>query len=220
MAKKSFDVKQFLLHKGERVGLGVAVGVAALLLLMGLLGGLSAKSPDKEISAAANGLKAKLINPAPPPDGTFPKYEPKVWVPGVPVAKFEMPPWYDPAVVGDIKKRNPPILPVDFAYVGKTATMAAQMDFVRGLVPVFEFDVKARKIWMLRPDNTAEPKPLTEMLPARMVVVTGTFPLTAQLEVFRRALRLESVDKLFEQAETTPRLRGVHVERLELRPDG
>src|SRR5947209_2346831 len=56
MAKMKFDVKQFMMQKGERVGLGVALGLMALLVLWGIVGALSARSPAQDIAKAADSL--------------------------------------------------------------------------------------------------------------------------------------------------------------------
>lgn len=56
------------------------------------------------------------------------------------------------------------------------------------------------------------------MFPTRMVVVNASFPYQAQLDAFRRALRLNSVQDLLKEKESIPQFLGVNVQRRELRP--
>jgi hypothetical protein len=67
---KNFDYRQFLIQKGERVALGVAVGLMTLMILVsGLttaLGGHSASSNTREIKELAEQAASKLKNTAPP----------------------------------------------------------------------------------------------------------------------------------------------------------
>ena len=51
MAKMNFDFKQFLLQKGERVGLYVAAGLAVLLIALGVI---LLAGRDGSLSAGAN----------------------------------------------------------------------------------------------------------------------------------------------------------------------
>lgn len=54
MAMKDFDFKQFMLEKGERVGLGIAGGVALLLVVLCMMSVLRAGSPQKNADDLAN----------------------------------------------------------------------------------------------------------------------------------------------------------------------
>lgn len=70
MAMKDFDFKQFLLQRGELLGLGVAVLLAAVLLLWGSKGFL-AGSPGKtaqEILSKKQQAEQQLDSSTPPPD--------------------------------------------------------------------------------------------------------------------------------------------------------
>jgi hypothetical protein len=48
MALKDFDYKQFLIEKGEKVGLGIALGLLALFLVVSAMGAFSAGSPTEK----------------------------------------------------------------------------------------------------------------------------------------------------------------------------
>jgi hypothetical protein len=67
---KNFDYKRFLIQKGERVALGIAVGLMSIMILVsGLttaLGGHSASSNTREIKELADQAASKLKNSAPP----------------------------------------------------------------------------------------------------------------------------------------------------------
>src|SRR5262245_47687001 len=54
-----------------------------------------------------------------------------------------------------------------------------------------------------------------DILPMRMVVVTGSFPFKDQLEEFRRALRFDSIDDLFRDRNSTPTFLTPEVQRCE-----
>ncbi len=76
MAKQKFDVKKFLLEKGERVGIGMAAGVMVLMLAVGAMAGLNRDSPTKtasDITENANTIESKLRSgPALSPPGLDP----------------------------------------------------------------------------------------------------------------------------------------------------
>src|SRR6516165_537786 len=76
MAKKKidFDFKQFMLQKGERVGLGVAGGLAVVLLIWGVWAGLGKSSPLPVLEKNTKNLNdmVKLSQP----DTTNPKIFP------------------------------------------------------------------------------------------------------------------------------------------------
>src|SRR3984893_2661330 len=70
MKLKDFDYKQFLIQKGERVALGVAVGLMAMMILVSglttVLGGSSAGSNTRLIKDLADQAANTLKNSAPP----------------------------------------------------------------------------------------------------------------------------------------------------------
>jgi hypothetical protein len=70
MALKNFDAKQFLLEKGERVGLYVAAGVMALFLVLGLKNVFtsSAGANEKALKDLIASTKNKINTSQPSPD--------------------------------------------------------------------------------------------------------------------------------------------------------
>src|SRR4051812_31744661 len=54
MAAPKFDVKQFLLQRGEFVGLGVAGAIVTLLLILAAMKGLSSPGPGKNADLLAH----------------------------------------------------------------------------------------------------------------------------------------------------------------------
>jgi hypothetical protein len=59
-----------------------------------------------------------------------------------------------------------------------------------------------------------------DMLPVRMVVVSGSFPYRRQLEEFRRALRFDSIDALLNDPLAIPEFLGINVQRREIAASG
>src|SRR5262249_54771650 len=62
-----------------------------------------------------------------------------------------------------------------------------------------------------------------QIIPLRMVVVTGTFPFKQQMEEFRRALKKHSLDELFamiNSEEASWKFENFAIERRVLYPDG
>src|SRR5262249_47237339 len=57
MAAPKFDIKQFLLQRGEFVGLGVAGAIVTLLLIMAAMKGLSSPGPGKNVDILADASK-------------------------------------------------------------------------------------------------------------------------------------------------------------------
>lgn len=117
MGLKDLDFKQVLLQKGERIGLGVAVGIMALLLIYGVgkgLGSASSASTAKEIedlrASADNRIMSSEPAPVPPEtyqsfiDGTisFWRIHPEEYALRTP--------FFTPTSIEDKKRRKPDIL--------------------------------------------------------------------------------------------------------------
>src|ERR1700732_2595296 len=70
MKLKDFDYKQFLIQKGERVALGVAVGLMSMMILVSglttVFGGSSASSNTRLIKDLADQAAKKLQTSVPP----------------------------------------------------------------------------------------------------------------------------------------------------------
>ena len=72
MARQKFDVKQFMLQKGEFVGLGVAGAIVVVLLLLAAIKGLGSPGAGQNAAALNDNKKraeTKLRQDAPPDEG-------------------------------------------------------------------------------------------------------------------------------------------------------
>jgi hypothetical protein len=126
-----FDVKQFLLQKGERVGLYVAAGLGALLLLLGLKSALgsSAGYNEQQLKAAISSAQSRMAR-TPSTDEAAeisrvdPKLDRSVKFDSVRVDPFaETLAFFQPFLDDDTKRRAPKLLlPDEF----KTAVARAQ----------------------------------------------------------------------------------------------
>src|SRR5439155_18858428 len=114
---KDFDFKQFMIEKGERVGLGVAGAVMALLLVFGfvkLLSGGTASGTKAAIDEKKTRAKSKIDTSTPPPADAekdakelmvqvnFESLDPDDFRPPYPLLM--------PSSVEDTKRRSPQIL--------------------------------------------------------------------------------------------------------------
>jgi len=83
----------------------------------------------------------------------------------------------------------------------------------------FDSNAQRSEIVYVRLDDEIEKKApagarLAEtILPARVVVVSAAFPYRAQLEAFKQALRLKSVNEVLTNPDFEPIFRGINVER-------
>jgi hypothetical protein len=218
--------RQFLLHRGERVGLAVVGTVALLLALSGVLAAMRARSPEPDLLKAARQLDEKIdgagrgggvaqVAEAPAAD----------WAAAEP-DRLGRDPWFDPGQLQDGSRRNPVVLALAREANGGAADI--QVDVVCG--PVFKYQ--------LRPDDTtiqvyakgaratgagggaapAGPQFVKDLEARRLVVVSAAFPYRAQLEVFAAALRKERLKDF--GPDDWPRFLGLNVLRWEVRADG
>jgi hypothetical protein len=143
MAKMKFDFKQFLMQKGERVGLGVALGLMAVLVLLGIFGALSASSPAKDLSKAADELQASL-NRRDGDDKTTDIAVPQIkeYYPGVDSDRLRMVQMFDPTGAGNPKRTSPTVLAPDFDAIDKSPVAKAQIDVVYTGWREFDFNEK------------------------------------------------------------------------------
>jgi hypothetical protein len=216
MAKKiQFDYKQFLLEKGERFGLGLAVGIMALLVILGVWVSLGKSSPlprlegsykdlDKRVQNSVVDEKvknAKLFTP--------PRFEtdldPKL------AALSE---WVTRINMEDDKKRNPVVLGLRF---DKSGRLIAQVDVLRAPVRVIDFVPGDFVNTLSSKRGDPQPNKLAEDLrPVHMIVVSAVFPYESQVAAFRRALRIKPGENLT----TPPKFLGFYVSRRDTGPDG
>jgi hypothetical protein len=132
MGLKDFDYRQFLIQKGERVALGVAVALMAIMILFSTLktafGGNSASTNAKEIKELSDQAARKMRDSTPPTDlGNLPPDLKEVRLELVDRDWFPCPNLYfDKAGDIDRRWRRPNVLmPDEFA-----------ADVVRGAVPI------------------------------------------------------------------------------------
>jgi hypothetical protein len=125
MALKNFDAKQFLLEKGERIGLYVAVGVMALLLVLGLrsLFGNSASANEKTLKDLI-GQKRTMIQGSKPSEADAKEIETidpnlahAMSFARVPAEKYpNSVAYFEGEAVADNKRRGPRVkVPTEFA---------------------------------------------------------------------------------------------------------
>jgi len=242
MAKKvkldTTKLKQFVLEKGERVGLAVAVVVMILFLGYGLLTGLSASSPADTIKKATSDLSSRIDSSKPPPEEPPAKdaKPPGVWDKRERYELFASTGgWFDPGAAGNSKKQNPDVLPVGDVVAGGQVKNI-QVNYIVGGVLTLDYDAKSESLATLKASGAAGPglpgsapaaapavgadDSFTRLLhPTRMIVVTATFPYREQLDVTRKALRMASTDELLASPQS-PRFLGLIVYRWEIMPDG
>jgi hypothetical protein len=114
---KNFDYKRFLIEKGERAVLVVAVAVLALTLILGVVTAVTSGSPDENSKAVREGTKnidGKLKTAQPPPGLNIP--DPALLRPidarQVKADEVRAPEPYFEATPADVTKRhNPPVEP-------------------------------------------------------------------------------------------------------------
>jgi hypothetical protein len=250
MAKMKLDldqVKKFMIERGERVGLGLAVGIMALFLLMGIWTALASTSPDKAILKEKDALAALISRggdgaAAPPP------VSPPQWAPQLTPGRLKNDPYFLAAKTSDNKRRNPNILPV--GRYEQDRLKDVQIDVVRGDFLLLQMDYERQKVrkFMTKggkgPGGAGPIQPqgpeqmpfkqglgkaggrgtdsmVHKVMAQRVVVLSTVFPYSQQLEYYRRALRKETVNELFDAKEPlAPRFLGLNVIRSEVQPDG
>jgi hypothetical protein len=206
MAKKiDFDFKQFMLQKGERVGLAVAVAIAALLFILGVMTGLGKSSPLPEIEKNTQKLSIAINGNDKPKEEEPPK--PPRFEKGINPNEMAIGEWSIPSNMEDKGKRNPQILGL---------LPNPQVDVLK--VPVLAVDYeKGRSVRNLQAAAGEAPLHPAEVLrPTRMVIVSAAFPYKKQLEAFQWGLRLKKLEELKE----APQFLGFLVYRRAQRPDG
>jgi hypothetical protein len=129
----------------------------------------------------------------------------------------------------DTKRRNPEILPIDVPFrtvkdsAGKERVAKyQQLDGLQAGLFLYQIDLRNQRIEALvHPGDrggAAPPQFVRHNRARRMVVFTATFPYREQLEVYRKALRVEKADDLFAKG-LAPRLAGLNVARRTRRPN-
>jgi hypothetical protein len=116
---KNFDYKKYLIEKGERVGLGVAAGVMALTLGLGIVSLATSGSPDdnsKPLEKKTSDIKGLLLTRKPEPG--FGDPDPALLKP---IDARQVKPeevlcsldYFEPTSSDVTKRYNPPVLGID-----------------------------------------------------------------------------------------------------------
>jgi hypothetical protein len=210
MAKKmNFDFKQFMLQKGERVGLGVAVGFTVLLIIIGVSSGLGKTSPLPDLKKGATNLNQRVssTNPSGPESEIKPVAVP-VFIHNIVPNMFSLPEWLYRQNLEDKKKRNPQVLQLT----------EYKVEVLRLPVRAIDHDKKQR-VYYLGEKPTADVTEIhfaEKVQPTRMIMVTAAFPYKEELKEFRKALRLKKGEEL----KDPPNFLGFAVYRRETLPSG
>lgn len=251
MAKKidMSRVKNFLFLYGERVALGLCLGTAVLLIVLGLwsasgAGNASNGKPWADaLKDASNGLQSKIAQGLSDTEIGVKPIILKDWE-AIP-SNHQPSPYVNLGEDADTKRRNPKVLSVLFDPQDPEKNKELfQLDYLdRGSVG-YEVDLRKQQVTGVGagtgaggapgfPGAVQAPPmgsgmagapgagtPLAQLLkPKREVVVSGVFPMKQQLEEFRVAGRFGSLQEVLALG-YLPRVNGINVIRLEKLPDG
>jgi hypothetical protein len=247
MAKMKFDFKQFLMQKGERVGLAAALGLMGLLFLWGILGALGAKSPAKDLAKAAENLNS-LVNRTSGGNGVAEPAPIKIeeWQRGLDPDQRKVFAFFEPGAAGNPRRTNPMVLPVDHKVIDGFPVMTGQLDVV--FLGTRAFDLANKQVYYMRPKGgganivggkpgfgggeglttgagmknvqTTDKKYKEILVPIHAVVVSATYPVKEQLELIRKALRYNDLKEMFSSKDANQRFVRLVVSRREITRDG
>jgi hypothetical protein len=183
MAKMNVDFKKILLEKGERIGLGVAVGFMALLLLLGAWTGLGKESPLGKLKGGTEKLndavrRTTFQQGVYPPPPTVDLKSTEHLEPDTAAMKE----WFAPVNLEDTRKRNPAILPlVDY-----------RVQYLRLPIRKIDFDARSKKAQVIVSKGGTPQRPqdpfAEEIRPTRMVMIYATFDYPKELKLYEAAL--------------------------------
>src|SRR5437764_304782 len=122
MAIKDFDAKQFMLEKGERVGLGVALFLMVLLTIVSLFmpsRGFFSGSPKEKAASLEKSAQSvqQALRSSSPGDDDKPK-DPQVTLAAIKEFKpvdgeaYQMAGLFAPSQLGAARRRQPEVFPV------------------------------------------------------------------------------------------------------------
>jgi hypothetical protein len=225
-AKKGFKldttrVKEFLIAKGERVGLVVAASLMLLLLLSGISMGLGTRSQYPEVKKNATALM-QSVNKDGPPDKIAPmQIPPWSWALA---SLFPSGGWYDPGAIVDDKVFNPYVMSVVTSLdTIKGTESTVRMDVVRGPVEYHKFEPTTKELKVFKSGTgpakatSSSVQPVNYIKPKRMMVVSTLFPYQRQLEMYQKALRKATVQDVLNDDKSAPKFVGLNVIRYEIK---
>lgn len=173
MNLKEFDAKQFLLEKGEQVGLGVAATAMALMLIFSLFmpgKGFFSGSPKtmaKALKEETNRLETALRTSQPSPNDLPEPVKPRLIQ--IDTGKllsyhYEVPSLFEPAIKESPNRRRPKIYNVEEAIVADA----------RVLIDTYMFDADFKHVWVLRdPDRRQKQNGPGGNNPFKMMLAMG-----------------------------------------------
>jgi hypothetical protein len=207
MKMKKIDlsgVKEYLFQKGERVGLAVCGVIALLLIVMGVMKVSSAgASYAKDFETIRKPIDVVLNRPAtvviPPKEKSPPS-----WV-DQPVRPIESSPYMVNPDAPDNKSRNPDIL----AIPDDAEHMSAY--FLKGGVYAYDADKSNLVVSKAK-------KPMLNVQPVRMIVVTAVYPMRLLWQEYHQQLSYIAQAEL--EKDDQPKPLGLIVDRREVKADG
>jgi hypothetical protein len=215
MAKKigldTKKAKEYLVQKGERVGLGAAGVLTLLVLVLGFLG-ISTRPPAnagaptwaEAIDKAAKKLEGQIQSERPPDKGKEDDDPRKKFVDDKFVLAKIWDRFFEPSIGADTKRRNPRIV--------KCPSGKEDIQLVYLLAPALRYQPKGRSDYQV---IDAGEKPASLALDSRrLVLVNATFPVNEQLDEFVLALQAADREKLLAGPDA-PRVLGLEVYRTE-----
>lgn len=211
-------LKQFLLHKGEKVALITALAIGALLVGRGILSARSIGYDKGQrfldvMQSGVQKVKGNIENP-PTKIAESPAYQPPQWV--AVISTFPFGPLMSFSEVGDFKRRNPNILAVPGNDANRTNI---QIDYLQGAALSYDFERERQMVSVVIPPNAgtkAAGSPAVTIRPKRMIVTEALFPIKDQLNEYAKALRMPLSDLLLQNPRLDwPRFLGVNVVRIE-----
>ncbi len=218
-------VKTFFFERGEKIGMIACVAAAAVLVGYGVMSGMGTSTPyPAAFKATSKDLRDKMEagQPiAPLASSGFPTgpFEPQK--PGDFWGSF-----FHTGDLNNTKRLNPRALAVR----ADPEKKQIQIDYIRGPYFAYEIDKLKKNATTIKDAKGAVPltkgkfgekggtlTPVTVVQAKRMLVVNCVFPLTEQLEEFRKAFRMANQAELFASRDL-PRFLGINVEKCEMTP--
>ncbi len=225
-------VKTLFFERGEKIGMIACLAAAVVLVGYGVMSGMGAKSTSSGVpyttaienhtKRARGELQRGQEVPSVPPSNytaTYP-YERPNFLQGSLYQTYED--------TTNTKRLNPLALNV------RSDPKFFQMDYVRGAYFKHDINHQFKTATVIKDAKVAVPvkgfgnfpggknanailQPVKAVEPKRMLVVNAVFPLTEQLEEFRKKFRMQHPAELF-ASNDLPRFLGINVMKCEMTP--
>jgi hypothetical protein len=232
MAKVKVDFKALqpmLLQYGDKAALGLCAVSSLLLITLGLVGAQKASKTDYAamLKSASETLNQKILSAPPPPEDPkkMAELNPDLYKWNLYVSTFAQGPFIHLTEQADTKRRNPVValiregednIQIDYK---QGLYYSYPIDPLKGTIEVFSAGADAKAA---APGNPAGgPREIVKNVDAlRMVIVSTVFPMREQVDLFKKAFRLNTQQELFNLKDSLPRPVAVEVNRYEVMPDG